>query len=121
MVEAHGVEILNRVNVDGETVAHWACLRGNKVIVKYIIDMKGSLNEPTKNEVAQRPIHWACVNGHVPIVDLLLQVSHRGIVSLVQSILGNLHCARQESDVSIADLKTRVAVRPRAMLAIYML
>lgn len=73
LVEVHGVDILNRVNEDGETLAHWACLRGNKVILRYIIDVKGSVNEPTKNEAAQRPIHWACVNGHVTLVDILLQ------------------------------------------------
>lgn len=79
LVEVHGVDILNRVNEDGETLAHWACLRGNKVILRYIIDIKGSVNEPTKNEAAQRPIHWACVNGHVTLVDILLQVTQHTV------------------------------------------
>ena len=42
-------------------------------MLRYIIEMKGPIDEVSENELGQRPIHWACVNGHVAVVDILLQ------------------------------------------------
>ncbi|XP_052076130.1 uncharacterized protein LOC127714155 isoform X1 [Mytilus californianus] len=57
----------------GHTPAHWACLGGHTVILRFILDNKGPVDEASNNELGARPIHWACVNGHVAIVDILLQ------------------------------------------------
>ncbi|CAH1776296.1 unnamed protein product [Owenia fusiformis] len=73
LVETDGEEILNSRDDKGHTPAHWAALGGQLQILKFILDNKGLINEPSDNELGQRPIHWACVNGHVSIVDLLLQ------------------------------------------------
>lgn len=74
-VEIHGVNILSNRDADGNTPAHWACLKGHKVMMLYIVELNGPVNEPGQNEVGQRPIHWACVTGQVSIVNLLLQLN----------------------------------------------
>jgi ankyrin repeat protein len=38
-----------------------------------MIEVKGLIDDPSDNELGQRPIHWACVNGHVAAVDILCQ------------------------------------------------
>jgi len=73
IVEKEGSEILQRCDDNGHTLAHWVCLGGHSHILRYIIEMKGPVDEPSQNLVGQRPIHWACVNGHISIVDILLQ------------------------------------------------
>lgn len=76
LVEAQGVEVLSKVNEEGETVAHWACLKGHKVILTYVMELKAPINEYINNGTGQRPIHWACVNGHIAVVELLLTVTN---------------------------------------------
>ena len=73
-VEAQGVELLKSRDEKGHTPAHWACLGGHTSILRFILDNKGPVEEPSENELAQHPIHWACVNGHIGIIDILLQV-----------------------------------------------
>ena len=73
LVEYIGVECLKERDDKGHLPAHWACLAGHTTLLRYIIEMKGPIDEPGENDLAQHPIHWACVNGHVAIVDILLQ------------------------------------------------
>ena len=75
LVEKLGPEILCATDDQGHTAAHYACIGGHKTILKFIIDSRGSFDEPSHDEVGQHPIHWACVQGHIDVVDLLLQVS----------------------------------------------
>ncbi|XP_074651025.1 uncharacterized protein LOC141905858 isoform X2 [Tubulanus polymorphus] len=72
-VQTYGVEILRMRDEKGHTVAHWAALGGHTTILRYIIEVKGPIDEASDNELAQHPIHWACVNGHIAVVEILLQ------------------------------------------------
>ena len=74
LVETYGVEILRSYDGAGHTPAHYACLNGFTIILKFIVDSHGAYDEPSHDAAAQHPIHWACANGHVGIVDYLLQV-----------------------------------------------
>lgn len=71
----HGTEILSSFDEKGYTAAHYACLGGHNLILRFIIDCRGSYDDPSRDDIRQRPIHWACINGHIAIVDCLLQVS----------------------------------------------
>jgi hypothetical protein len=74
MVEMHGTEILSSFDDNGHTAAHYACLGGHIVVLRFIVDCRGVYDEPSRDDVGHRPIHWACINGHIAIVDYLLQV-----------------------------------------------
>ncbi len=74
VIEALGVECLKTRDEKGHTPAHWACLGGHTTILRYIVEMKAPVDEPSDNDLGQRPIHWACVNGHIAAVDVLLQL-----------------------------------------------
>ena len=76
LVEIKGPGILSTYDEKGHTPAHYACLNGHVLILRFIIDSQGPYDEPSHDEVGQRPIHWACVRGNIGIVDLLLQVKH---------------------------------------------
>lgn len=73
LVEEEGPGIFSLRDDKGHTPSHWACLGGHTTILRFIIECKGSINEPSRNEPGARPIHWACVNGHIAIVDILVQ------------------------------------------------
>ena len=73
IIEAMGIECLKSRDEKGHIPAHWACLGGHTTILRYLIEMKAPVDEPSENELGQRPIHWACVNGHIAVVDVLLQ------------------------------------------------
>ncbi|XP_033742108.1 probable protein S-acyltransferase 23 isoform X1 [Pecten maximus] len=66
-------DIFNMRDDKGHTPAHWACLGGHSTVLRYMIESKANVNEPSDNDLGARPIHWACVNGHIAIVDILLQ------------------------------------------------
>lgn len=68
-----GPEVFNMRDEKGHTPAHWACLGGHLTILRFIMDSKGPIDQPSNNELGAHPIHWACVNGHINIVDILLQ------------------------------------------------
>lgn len=68
-----GPEVFNMRDEKGHTPAHWACLGGHMTILRFIMDSKGPIDQPSNNELGAHPIHWACVNGHINIVDILLQ------------------------------------------------
>ena len=72
-VAEEGPEVFSIRDEKGHTPAHWVCLAGNPTILRFIMDNKGPVDEPSENELAAHPIHWACVNGHINIVDILLQ------------------------------------------------
>lgn len=74
MVELQGPGILHSFDDKGHTPAHYACLGGHNLILRFIIDLQGPYDEPSHDEIGQRPIHYACINGHIGIVDTLLQV-----------------------------------------------
>jgi len=73
-VESHGLDLLSRTDDEGLTAAHWTCLRGHRDVLSYIIDMNGPVNEPSGDEIGQRPIHSACANGHTSLIAMLLKV-----------------------------------------------
>ncbi len=73
LVEAKGVEAFKTRDDKGHTPAHWAALGGHTTILRYLIELKVPIDEPSDADLGQHPIHWACVNGHVGIVDILLQ------------------------------------------------
>ncbi|ESO04832.1 hypothetical protein HELRODRAFT_195105, partial [Helobdella robusta] len=73
IVEVQGPGAFNTFDEKGNTPAHWACLHGNKLLLNYIIECDGFINEPSQNDIGQRPIHWACYEGHLHIVEILLQ------------------------------------------------
>ncbi len=73
IIDAMGIKVLKSRDEKGHTPAHWACLGGHTTILRYIIEMKAPVDEPSENDLGQRPIHWACVNGHIAVVDVLLQ------------------------------------------------
>lgn len=72
-VETQGVECLRSRDENGNTVCHWVCLGGQTTMLRYMIEVKGPVDDPSDNDLAQHPIHWACVNGHIGVVDILLQ------------------------------------------------
>lgn len=67
-------DILNTFDKEGNTPAHYACAKGFKLILEFIIESGGWFNEPSQNDKGQRPIHLAAFEGHCSIVELLLQV-----------------------------------------------
>uniref|UniRef100_A0A2C9JLV4 Palmitoyltransferase n=1 Tax=Biomphalaria glabrata TaxID=6526 RepID=A0A2C9JLV4_BIOGL len=73
LVETQGLPVLTLRDDKGHTPAHWACLGGHTAILRYMIENKIPIDEPSSNELGARPIHWACVNGHIAIVDILTQ------------------------------------------------
>ncbi|WAQ98548.1 ZDHC2-like protein, partial [Mya arenaria] len=73
VIEQMGVDVLSLRDEKGHTPAHWACLGGHATILRYLIEHKAPVNEPSNNDLGARPIHWACVNGHIAIVDILVQ------------------------------------------------
>ncbi|XP_025085865.1 probable protein S-acyltransferase 23 isoform X2 [Pomacea canaliculata] len=73
IVEQQGVGVLSQRDDKGHTPAHWACLGGHTSILRFIIENKGPIDEPSANDLGARPIHWACVNGHIAVVDILVQ------------------------------------------------
>lgn len=73
LVEQEGPSIFSIRDEKGHTPAHWACLGGHTTILRFIIECKGLINEPSQNDPGARPIHWACVNGHIAVVDILVQ------------------------------------------------
>ncbi|XP_041356884.1 palmitoyltransferase AKR1-like isoform X2 [Gigantopelta aegis] len=74
LVEVRGPEVLSIKDDKGHTPAHWVCLGGHTTILRYMIENKAPVDEPSTNELGAHPIHWACVNGHIAIVDILVQV-----------------------------------------------
>lgn len=72
-VAEEGPSVFSLRDDKGHTPAHWACLGGHSIILRFILDNKGPVDEASHNDLGARPIHWACVNGHVAIVDILLQ------------------------------------------------
>ena len=72
-VEVEGPDILKRRDSNGHTPAHWACLGGHTTILRFMIEHKAPIDEPSDNELGQYPMHWACVNGHVSVVDILIK------------------------------------------------
>ncbi|XP_060553590.1 uncharacterized protein LOC132732310 isoform X2 [Ruditapes philippinarum] len=73
IVEQEGPDILSMRDEKGHTPAHWACLGGHTAILRYVLEHKAPVNEPSNNDLGARPIHWACVNGHIAITDILIQ------------------------------------------------
>ena len=73
VVEQIGPEALSMRDDKGHTPAHWACLGGHTTILRYLLENKAPVNEPSNNDLGARPIHWACVNGHIAVVDILVQ------------------------------------------------
>ena len=72
IVEFKGVEVFKSRDDKGHTPVHWICLGGHTTLLRYILELKVDVDEPSDNDLKQHPIHWACVNGHVGIVDILL-------------------------------------------------
>ena len=62
--------IVNQQDEDGLTPLHWAALKGNTQIARYLIDNKADINAVDKNNEA--PLHYAAYNGKYDIVVLLL-------------------------------------------------
>ena len=90
VVDQMGPDVLNMRDEKGHTPAHWACLGGHTAILRYLLEHKAVINEPSNNELGARPIHWACVNGHIAIVDILVQAGvsldvtdNKGCTSLI--------------------------------------
>ncbi|GFO09345.1 palmitoyltransferase [Plakobranchus ocellatus] len=73
LVEQHGISILSLRDDKGHTPAHWTCLGGHTAVLRYMIENKVPVDEPSNNDLGAKPIHWACVNGHIAIVDILSQ------------------------------------------------
>ncbi|KAL5012661.1 hypothetical protein ScPMuIL_011212 [Solemya velum] len=74
IVENLGTRVFSLRDDKGHTPAHWACLGGHVTILRFMIENKAPVNEPSNNDLGARPIHWACVNGHIAVVDILIQV-----------------------------------------------
>ncbi|KAL8604074.1 hypothetical protein ACOMHN_024899 [Nucella lapillus] len=73
IVEQNGPGILSTRDEKGHTPAHWACLGGHTTILRFFIENKAPIDEPSNNDLGARPIHWAAVNGHIAVVDILIQ------------------------------------------------
>ncbi|RUS78343.1 hypothetical protein EGW08_013894, partial [Elysia chlorotica] len=73
LVEQNGISILSMRDDKGHTPAHWTCLGGHTAVLRYMIENKVPIDEPSNNDLGAKPVHWACVNGHIAIVDILSQ------------------------------------------------
>ncbi|XP_046576707.1 probable protein S-acyltransferase 23 isoform X1 [Haliotis rubra] len=73
LFEQGGAEVFTSRDDKGHTPAHWACLGGHTTILRFMLEHKAPVNEPSNNDLGARPIHWACVNGHIAVVDILVQ------------------------------------------------
>lgn len=73
LFEQGGVEVFTSRDDKGHTPAHWACLGGHTTILRFMLEHKAPVNEPSNNDLGARPIHWACVNGHIAVIDILVQ------------------------------------------------
>ncbi|KAK3778765.1 hypothetical protein RRG08_013036 [Elysia crispata] len=73
LVEQNGISILSIRDDKGHTPAHWTCLGGHTAVLRYMIENKVPIDEPSNNDLGAKPVHWACVNGHIAIVDILSQ------------------------------------------------
>jgi ankyrin repeat protein len=52
-VETEGDEILATRDDKGHTPAHWACLGGHITILRYMMEHKAPIDEPSDNDLAQ--------------------------------------------------------------------
>ncbi|XP_059170532.1 uncharacterized protein LOC131952064 isoform X1 [Physella acuta] len=90
LAEQYGLPVLALRDDKGHTPVHWACLGGHTAILRYMIENKVPIDEPSSNDLGAKPIHWACVNGHIAIVDILTQagvdldsVDHKNCTPLI--------------------------------------
>ena len=63
--------VINYRDENGLGVIHWACDRGNKDIVKMLLDIK-DLDVNLKDNDGQTALHYACSCGHLDVVQTLL-------------------------------------------------
>jgi len=65
---------VNSVDKEGATPLHWACLKNNLDIAKYLVEKGAQLDVANLTE-GHTPLMWACVSGNLRIVHFLLEQS----------------------------------------------
>ena len=63
--------VVNYRDENGLGVLHWAADRGNKDIMKLLLDIK-DIDVNQKDNEGQTALHYACSNGHLNVVRLLI-------------------------------------------------
>jgi ankyrin repeat protein len=66
---------IDSCDVDGNTLLHWVCIRGDRISVKLILDYGASVH--VKNKVGKTPLH-ACVYNSEPSDDAAELLLDRG-------------------------------------------
>lgn len=87
LLKEYGPEIFQKIDNNGNSVLHWACIFANMNIIALIvsggektiisdinINNVKNLNILSQNELKSHPIHWACDKGHVNIVEFFLKL-----------------------------------------------
>ena len=66
--------VVNFRDENGLGLIHWAADRGNKDIVKLLLDIK-DLDVNQKDNEGQTALHYACSCGHLEVIETLLNCS----------------------------------------------
>eukprot|EP01119_Soliformovum_irregulare_P008724 TRINITY_DN2182_c0_g1_i2.p1 TRINITY_DN2182_c0_g1~~TRINITY_DN2182_c0_g1_i2.p1 ORF type:complete len:479 (-),score=121.60 TRINITY_DN2182_c0_g1_i2:343-1779(-) len=62
---------VNATEEDDLTPLHWAALKGNIGMTRYLL-AKGATIEAVTQKEGNTPLHWACVGGHLKVVHFLI-------------------------------------------------
>lgn len=65
--------VVNSLDLQGNTSAHWAAKKGDLEILHLLAENGADLTLPTSADAKMMPIHWAASDGKIAAIRLLLQ------------------------------------------------
>ena len=108
-------DIVNRMDIHGNTPLHEACIHGNLAIVKELMKHDADVNAQNGDE--KNPLQTACKGGYVEVVKAILDYSREGAKELAEGRVKRskntaMHLAVENGDVKMVQVLLGYNVNP---------